>query len=143
MNLIESRFGAAWRDVKLSAQEVPQRALALDEMPIGTAGDEHQAITLTSASDDMNASSHLAFPPATSNASSLFTFAQRARMTPRMSRECSSGKMLFCRAFPLHSYLYVMANDLHKRPFGLLEELIATSRHARNRVHALYATKPT
>lgn len=35
-----------------------------------------------------------------------------------------------------------MANDLHKRPFGLLEELIATSRHARNRVHALYATKP-
>jgi hypothetical protein len=37
------------------------------------------------------------------------------------------------------AYLYVMANDLHKRPFGLLEELIATSRHARNRVHALYA----
>lgn len=37
-----------------------------------------------------------------------------------------------------------MANDLHKRPFGLLEEFIATSRrHARNRVHALYATKPT
>jgi len=32
-----------------------------------------------------------------------------------------------------------MANDLHKRPFGLLEELIATSRHARQRVHALYA----
>jgi len=67
------------------------------------------------------------------------------------------------------AYLYVMTNDLHKRPFGLLEDvfvepdhrggeigstlvkrviaeakrrrcykLIATSRHARPRVHALY-----
>ena len=48
--------------------------------------------------------------------------------------------MLFWRAFPLHSYLYVMANDLHKRPFGLLEELIATSHHARNRVHGLFVS---
>ena len=68
------------------------------------------------------------------------------------------------------AYLYVMTNDLHKRPFGLMEDvfvdpdhrgseigtapvkrviaeakhrrcykLIATSRHARDRVHALYA----
>src|SRR6266404_9593347 len=68
------------------------------------------------------------------------------------------------------AYLYVMTNDLHERPFGLLEDvfvepdhrggeigttlvkrviaeakrhhcykLIATSRHARDRVHALYA----
>jgi GNAT superfamily N-acetyltransferase len=68
------------------------------------------------------------------------------------------------------AYLYVMTNDLHKRPFGLLEDvfvevehrgseigttlvkrvvaeakrrhcykLIATSRHARGRVLALYA----
>lgn len=68
------------------------------------------------------------------------------------------------------AFLYVMTNDLHKRPFGLLEDvfvepdhrggeigttlvkrviaeakrrrcykLIATSRHARDRVHALYA----
>ncbi len=67
------------------------------------------------------------------------------------------------------AYLYVMTNDLHQRPFGLMEDvfvdpdhrgseigtalvkcvvaeakrrrsykLIATSRHARNRVHALY-----
>jgi GNAT superfamily N-acetyltransferase len=67
------------------------------------------------------------------------------------------------------AYLYVMTNDLHGRPFGLLEDvfvepdhrggeigttlvkrvmaeakrrrcykLIATSRHARDRVHALY-----
>jgi GNAT superfamily N-acetyltransferase len=66
------------------------------------------------------------------------------------------------------AYLYVMTNSLHKRPFGLLEDvfvepdhrggeigtalvkrviaeakrrcykLIATSRHARDRVHALY-----
>jgi len=67
------------------------------------------------------------------------------------------------------AYLYVMTNDLHERPFGLMEDvfvdaehrgseigttlvkrviaeakrcrcykLIATSRHARNRVHALY-----
>ena len=68
------------------------------------------------------------------------------------------------------AYLYMMTNDLHKRPFGLMEDvfvepehrgseigtalvkrviaeakrrrcykLIATSRHARNLVHALYA----
>ena len=68
------------------------------------------------------------------------------------------------------AFLYVMTNDLHKRPFGLLEDvfvepdhrggeigttlvkrviaeakrrrcykIIATSRHARDRVHALYA----
>ena len=68
------------------------------------------------------------------------------------------------------AYLYVMTNDLHKHPFGLLEDvfvepdhrgdeigttlvkrviaeakrrhcykLIATSRHTRDRVHALYA----
>lgn len=68
------------------------------------------------------------------------------------------------------AYLYVMTNGLHKRPFGLLEDvfvepdhrggeigtalvrrviaeakrrrcykLIATSRYARDRVHALYA----
>jgi GNAT superfamily N-acetyltransferase len=67
------------------------------------------------------------------------------------------------------AYLYVMTNDLHERPFGLMEDvfvdpdhrgseigttlvkrvvaeakrhrcykLIATSRHARSRVHALY-----
>jgi GNAT superfamily N-acetyltransferase len=68
------------------------------------------------------------------------------------------------------AYLYLMTNDLHKRPFGLLEDvfvepdhrgseigtalvkrviaeakrrdcykLIATSRYARDRSHALYA----
>jgi GNAT superfamily N-acetyltransferase len=67
------------------------------------------------------------------------------------------------------AYLYVMTNDLHERPFGLMEDvfvepdsrgseigttmvkrviaeakrrrcykLVATSRHARHRVHALY-----
>jgi len=67
------------------------------------------------------------------------------------------------------AYLYVMTNDLHERPFGLMEDvfvapdhrgseigttlvkrvvaeakrhrcykLIATSRHVRTRVHALY-----
>jgi hypothetical protein len=37
----DSGVGKAWRDLKISEQEVPKSVLALDEMPIRTARDEH------------------------------------------------------------------------------------------------------
>jgi hypothetical protein len=67
----DSGFGKAWRDLKVSEQEVPKSVLALDEMPIRTARDEHQTVVVgTSSEDDVNMSRHSALPPARSNASS-------------------------------------------------------------------------
>ncbi len=57
MNLIESCFGDAWRDLKVSEQEVPNGILALDEMPIGTTWDEHQTVVVRS-SEDVHTSRH-------------------------------------------------------------------------------------
>jgi hypothetical protein len=67
----DSGFGKAWRDLKVSEQEVPKSVLALDEMPIRTARDEHQTVVVSSSSeDDVHMSRHSALPQARSNASS-------------------------------------------------------------------------
>ena len=63
--------GKAWRDLKVSEQEVPKSVRALEEMPIRTARDEHQTLVVSSSSvDDVNMSPHSALPQARSNASS-------------------------------------------------------------------------
>lgn len=36
------------------------------------------------------------------------------------------------------AYLYLMYNDLHSEPFGLMEDVFATSRDSRPKVHELY-----
>ena len=65
----DSGFGNAWRDLKVSEQEVPKSVLALDEMPIRTARDEHQTVVVScSPVDDVNMSPHSALPQARSNA---------------------------------------------------------------------------
>lgn len=71
----DSDVGKAWRDLQVSEQEVPKSVLALDEMPIGTARDEHQTVVVSSSSvDDVNMSPHSALSQVRSNASSASAF---------------------------------------------------------------------
>jgi hypothetical protein len=66
----DNGFGKAWRDLKVSEQEVPKSVLVLDEMPIRTARDEQQTVVVSSSSeDDVNMSRHGSLPQARSNAS--------------------------------------------------------------------------
>jgi hypothetical protein len=66
-----SGFGETRRDLKVIEQEVPKSVLALDEMPIRTARDEHQTVVVSTSSEDyVNMSGHGALPHARSNASS-------------------------------------------------------------------------
>ncbi len=63
----DSGLGKAWRGLKVSEQEVPKSVLALDEMPIRTARDEHQTVVVSpSSDDDVNMSRHSALPQARS-----------------------------------------------------------------------------
>jgi hypothetical protein len=98
--LIERRFCRTYRDVKIREQKISKSVLAQEEMAIRTARDEHQAIVLTSAPNDMNAASHTALPHTTSNASPVLIFAERARMTTRTSRERSLGETPFQSVLP-------------------------------------------
>jgi len=48
----DGRLSNIWRNLKVGEQEVPQGVLALDEMPIRPARDEHQMVVVSSASED-------------------------------------------------------------------------------------------